>query len=94
MYVTISFCHFKICTRCHLKQREDEICTEKALIAIEEAKYGKGRSLMYSKLQAPLTLVSMYRFVGMWDFCRFHACLFGNLEATVSRQLTSRALTE
>ena len=35
---------FQICTRCHLKKREDELSTEQALIAIEEAKYGKSMS--------------------------------------------------
>ncbi|XP_065057854.1 RUN and FYVE domain-containing protein 2-like isoform X1 [Rhopilema esculentum] len=42
----------KICTRCHLKQREDELSKEKALIAIEQAKYGKGgeESTLYSRL--------------------------------------------
>jgi len=42
----------KICTRCHLRRREDEVSTEKALIAIEEAKYGKTgeEGLLYSRL--------------------------------------------
>jgi len=30
----------KVCTRCHLKQKEEEICTEKALSAICEDKFG------------------------------------------------------
>lgn len=34
----------KICTRCHLKQKEEEISTEKALFAICEAKFGLDES--------------------------------------------------
>ena len=31
---------FQVCTRCHLKQKEEEISTEKALSAIGAAKFG------------------------------------------------------
>eukprot|EP00794_Sanderia_malayensis_P000404 gene404-1039_t len=45
----------KICTRCHLRQKEDELSTERAIIAIEEAKYGKSDAMtdekpLYSRL--------------------------------------------
>lgn len=36
-------CQFlQVCTRCLLKQKEDELSTQKALSAIEEAKTGRG----------------------------------------------------
>jgi len=35
----------KVCTRCLLKQKEDELSTQKALSAIEEARTGRGDSM-------------------------------------------------
>lgn len=44
----------KVCTRCHLKQKEEEISTEKALSAICEAKFGLDES--YSSLSKLKTI--------------------------------------
>lgn len=36
-------CLLQVCTRCLLKQKEDELSTQKALSAIEEARTGRGK---------------------------------------------------
>ena len=46
IYISLFF-YFKICTRCHLKQKEEEISTEKALTAICEAKFGLGNNYLF-----------------------------------------------
>ena len=36
-------CLLQVCTRCLIKQKEDELSTQKALSAIEEARIGRGK---------------------------------------------------
>ena len=60
IFIYLYFFYFKICTRCHLKQKEEEISTEKALTAICEAKFGLGNNYLFYYHYYYYTLILYY----------------------------------
>ena len=63
-------CLLQVCTRCLIKQKEDELSTQKALSAIEQARTGRGKC-KYERFdwQWSYLLISYHFLFISWKFC-------------------------
>ena len=63
-------CLLQVCTRCLIKQKEDELSTQKALSAIEQARTGRGKcKYEWFDWQWSYLLISYHFLFISWKFC-------------------------